>query len=75
MVGTKSGAIPELLPDYDLLFEMNNANDLLHKMDLAYKRYGYYFNDIARRRDEFIKYYNIERVKEDYLQLYDKAID
>ena len=74
VVAPKSGAIPELFPNYDLLFERDNFNDLVNKLRLAYLNHRKYRRQIRSIRKRFIDHYNMSRVRDQYISLYCKML-
>jgi len=70
VVATKSGGIPEILRNYDLLFERDNFEDLVNKMKKAYANFDYYRNLTLKMQKDMIKKFRMERVAEDYYNLF-----
>ncbi len=70
IVGTNYGAIPELLPDHDLLFDRDSIEDYIAKTELALTKYDYYGKKVRPSRENFLSRFNIQRVIEDYYNLF-----
>jgi len=70
VVATKSGGIPEILRNYDLLFERDNFEDLVNKMKKAYANFDYYQSVTLEMQKDMIKKFRMERVAEDYYNLF-----
>ncbi|GIW66484.1 MAG: hypothetical protein KatS3mg095_0382 [Candidatus Parcubacteria bacterium] len=71
IVGTNYGGIPELLPNYKLLFERDDFDDFIIKIKLALKNYSEWEKEIIKRQPWFIKYFNMERVAKEYKKIYE----
>lgn len=54
VIGSNSGAIPEVLGDRGLLFEHGNSTDLRKKIEVVLER-EYFFKEIAEKAREFVK--------------------
>jgi len=74
IVGSRSGGIPELLPEYDLLFKYDNFDDYVKKIKKAYNKYDLYAKNISARSNMFRRMYNIQRVAKSYIRVYQKII-
>jgi len=72
LVGSKSGGIPELLPDYPLLFQYQNFSDYVKKIELAYKNYPQYQRLIQSYKSHFKGKFNMARVADDYIKVYNR---
>jgi glycosyltransferase involved in cell wall biosynthesis len=70
VVVPKSGAMPEIFVGYDLLFERDDFADLIKKIRIAYFHYDHYHKQVLRLRKDFLKIYNMERVRQEYLAAY-----
>ncbi len=74
IVASCSGAVPELLPSYDLLFAPDNLNELANSMIRATINYSVYQHHTQEIRDRFADKFNLDRVVSDYLRLYNKLL-
>jgi glycosyltransferase involved in cell wall biosynthesis len=72
LVGSKSGGIPELLPRYPLLFNYMDYHDYVKKIELAYLKYSKYQSLISSYTNYFRKTYDMRRVAEDYIKVYNQ---
>jgi glycosyltransferase involved in cell wall biosynthesis len=70
VVGTNAGGIPEILPDYKLLFERDSFEDFVLKLKNAILNYDYYYNQINEIRVRYKNYYSMKRVGREYNKAY-----
>lgn len=74
VVVPRSGAMPELFPDYDLLFERDSLEDLVQKIKMAYENFDYYRNQIMEKQKMFLEVYNMDRVWQEYVNVYKNVL-
>lgn len=74
VVGSKSGGIPELLPNYPLLFCHTDYIDYVRKLELAYKHFSEYQKLVDSYKNDFLRRYNIKRVVKDYMKIYNLLV-
>ena len=75
IVGTNYGGIPELLKDYDLLFERDSLDDYIEKIKEALNNYQKYSRQIHTMSEHFLRYFDMDRVAEDYRQIYRSVLE
>ncbi|MBU1088876.1 glycosyltransferase family 4 protein [Patescibacteria group bacterium] len=74
IVATKSGAVPELLLGYNLLFKRDIFEDYVQKIRLGINNYSKYRKNILKMEPYFKKYYNMARVVENYKEVYKEIL-
>ncbi len=70
IVATNSGGVPEILKDYDLLFERDSFDDLVRKMKSAYESFDFYYSEISKIKKKSSEKFNMTRVANDYHNLF-----
>jgi glycosyltransferase involved in cell wall biosynthesis len=70
VIASNSGAVPELLPGHELLFERGDITGLARLMVNASRHFDTYRLQAHEIRERFADQFNVDRLAEDYSTLY-----